>query len=402
MARTMGRLTALKVDKTKKPGVYADGGGLYLRVTPEGTKNWIYRYTLNGKARWMGLGALALNSLQEARGKALDARRLCQERVDPIDARQAVQARARLEAAKAITFKECAAAYVKAHRVSWRNAKHQGQWERTLATYAEPVIGALPVAVVDTALVTKILDPLWARAPETASRLRGRIEAVLDWAKVRGYRDGENPARWRGHLNKLLPKKPKIQKHLNALPYAELPNFMATLREKPDASARALEFTVLMAARTGEVIGATWDEIKDGVWTIPAERMKAGKEHRVPLSDRALAILGPRGEGFLFPGARPGYPLSQMTMLMLLARMGRSDLTTHGFRATFKTWATEQTNFAPHIVEAALAHVNGDKVEAAYQRGDLLERRRALMNLWSDYCSSSPIEAANNVVALRA
>jgi integrase len=401
MARMMGRLTALKIDKTRKPGVYADGGGLYLRVTPEGTKNWIYRYTLNGKAHWMGLGPLALYGLQEARGKALDARRLCHERIDPIGARQAVRDRARLEAAKAMTFRECAAACIQAHRVSWRNAKHQGQWEVTIATYAEPVIGALAVAAVDTALVMKVLEPLWVRAPETASRLRGRIEAVLDWAKVRGYRDGENPARWRGHLDKLLPKKSKIQKHLNALPYAELPGFMVALREQNCVSARSLEFLILTAARTGEVTGAQWSEINRNVWTVPPERMKAGKEHRVALGNRALAIIGESGEGFLFPGAKPGEPLSPATMFMLLRRMGYG-CTVHGFRATFKTWATEQTNFAPHIVEAALAHVNGDKVEAAYQRGDLLERRRALMNLWSDYCSSSPIEAANNVVALRA
>jgi integrase len=400
MARTTGRLTALRVEKTKKPGVYADGGGLYLRVTPEGTKNWIYRYTLNGRARWMGLGPLALYGLQEARGKALDARRLCYEGVDPIGVRQAVRDQARLEAAKAMTFRECAAAYIQAHRVSWRNAKHQGQWEVTIATYAEPVIGALPVATVDTALVMKILEPLWARAPETAGRLRGRIEAVLDWAKVRGYRGGENPARWRGHLDKLLPKKSKIQKHLNALPYTELPGFMATLREQDGVSSRALEFTILTAARTSEVTGARWLEIDGNVWTVPPERMKAGKEHRVPLSDRALAIIGEAGEAFLFPGAKSGSPLSPATMFMLLRRMGHR-CTVHGFRAAFKTWATERTNFAPHIVEAALAHANGDKVEAAYQGSDLLERRRALMAMWSDYCST-PVEAAGKVVALRA
>jgi integrase len=398
----MARLTALKIDKTKKPGVYADGGGLYLRVTPEGTKNWVYRYQLNGKARWMGLGPVALCGLQDARGKALDARRLCQEGVDPIDARDARRASERLEAAKVITFQECAEAYVKAHRVSWRNAEHQRQWETTLTDYANPVIGALPVAAVDTVLVMKILDPLWARIPETASRLRGRIESVLDWAKVRGYRDGENPARWRGHLDKLLPKKSKIQKHHNALPYAELPSFMATLREQESVSHRALEFAILTAARSGEVFGATWDEIKDNVWTVPSQRMKAGKEHRVPLSDRALALLGPRGEGFLFPGKWPDRPLTETALLKLLQRMGRGDVTTHGFRATFKTWAEEQTNFAPHIVEAALAHVNADKVEAAYQRGDLLERRRALMNHWADYCNSPLVEASNKVVALRA
>jgi integrase len=407
MAR-MGRLTALKIDKTRKPGVYADGGGLYLRVTPEGTKSWVYRFTLNGKARWMGLGSVALCGLQDARGKALDARRLCHEGVDPISARETQRASERLEAAKAITFRECAETYVKTHRISWRNAEHQRQWEATLADYANPVIGDLSVASVDTALVMKILEPLWARVPETASRLRGRIESILDWARVRGYRNGENPARWRGHLDKLLPKKSKIQKHLTALAYTELPGFMMALREQDSRSARALEFVILTAARTGEALGARWDEIdiKTKTWVVPPARMKAGKEHRVPLSPAAMRVIEQqanyRENALVFPGTRTDCSLKRTTMLMLLRRMRHGALTTHGFRATFKTWAEEQTNFAPHIVEAALAHMNADKVEAAYQRGDLLERRRALMNHWGDYCSSPPVETSNKVVALRA
>lgn len=279
MARTTGRLTALKVSRARLPGMYADGGGLYLQVT-EGGASWIYRYMLAGRAREMGLGPLALFCLSEARAKALDAGRLRHEGIDPIEARRAVRAQGRLEAAKAVTFKQCAESYINAHRAGWRNAKHAAQWEATLATYAEPVIGALPVQTIDTALVLKVIEPLWAVKPETASRLRGRVESILDWATVRGYRTGENPARWRGHLDKLLPARSKVRKvkHHAALPYAELPGFMVVLREHKGIAARALEFTILTATRTGETLGVRWDEIDQAgkVWTIPAERMKAG------------------------------------------------------------------------------------------------------------------------------
>lgn len=292
MART-GRLTALKVERAKQPGMYADGGGLYLQVTPNGA-SWIYRYMIAGRAREMGLGSLSLFGLAEARAKALDARKLRHEGIDPIEARRVERVKARLDAAKAVTFDQCAEAYIKAHRVGWRNDKHAGQWKATLATYAAPFMGSLPVQLIDTSIVTRAIEPLWNTRPETASRLRGRIEAILDWAAARGYRTGENPARWRGHLDKLLPARSKVRKveHHAALPYSELPNFLVAMREQEGLAARALEFTILTAARTGESIGGTWSEIHwtDKVWIIPGTRMKSGKEHRVPLCDRALAI----------------------------------------------------------------------------------------------------------------
>jgi integrase len=428
MTRATGRLTALKVARAVgKPGMYADGGGLYLQVTKGGT-SWIYRYMLNGRAREMGLGALALYGLQEARAKALQARRLRHQGIDPIDARRVARMSARLDEAKAVTFKQCADAYIKTHRAGWRNAKHAGQWEATLATYANSIIGVLPVQAVDTPLVMKILEQevrdaqsqsmvsLWTAKPETASRLRGRIESILDWAKVRGYREGENPARWRGHLDKLLPARAKVRKveHHAALPYDKLPDFMATLRAQEGIAARALEFAILTAARTGEVIGARWGEIDmaEKVWTIPARRMKGGKEHRVRLSASTISILegmeslihtgdgGDEATAFVFPGGKRSEPLSNMAFLMLLRRMKRDDLTVHGFRSTFRDWAAERTRFPAEVAEMALAHAVGDKVEAAYRRGDLFEKRRRLMDDWARYCSTQPKITAN-VVALR-
>jgi integrase len=412
--RTTSRLNALKVERVRQSGMYADGGGLYLRVTPDGTKNWVYRYMLVGRPRWMGLGPLALYGLQEARAKALEARRLRHEGIDPIDTRRAQRARARLDAAKAITFKECAENYIKAQRAGWRNSKHAGQWTATLRMYADPTIGSLPAQGVDTALVVRVLEPIWAEKPETASRLRQRIEKILDYAKVRGYRDGENPARWRGHLDKLLPAISKVRKveHHAALPYADLPSFLKRLREQDGTAAQALEFAILTAARTGEVIGARWSEIDLAakVWTVPAGRMKAGKEHRVPLSDRTLAILAtskPRdgapeiGKQFVFAGGKPGLPLSNMAFLMLLRRMGRGDLTAHGFRSTFRDWCAERNNVPSEVAEMALAHSVGDKVEAAYRRGDMFERRRRLMLQWTMFCTRSEQEARGTVTVLR-
>jgi integrase len=423
-ARTIGKLTALKVEKAKEAGMYGDGGGLYLRITEDGAKNWVFRFMLNGRPRWMGLGPLSLYGLQEARGRALDARRLRHEGVDPINTRRAARLRDRLEAAKAMSFRQCAEAYIGSHRAGWRNAKHAGQWEATLATYAEPIIGTLPVQAVDTGLVMKVLEqevrdapdkpktPLWTARPETASRLRGRIEVILDWAKVRGYRDGENPARWRGHLDKLLPARSKVRKveHHAALRYAELPGFMEALREQQGNSARALEFAILTAARTGEIVGALWEEINrtDKIWTIAGERMKAGNEHRVPLCDRAMAILGGLkpatdaaivGKQFVFPGGKVGRPLSNMAMDMLLRRMN-IDVTVHGFRSTFRYWAAERTNFPSEVVEMALAHAVGSKVEAAYRRGDLFEKRRRLMDMWAEFCAAMPAKGTT-IVPLR-
>jgi integrase len=414
MARATERLTAMKVRKAK-PGMYADGGGLYLRVTPEGARNWVLRYMLNRRPRWMGLGPVKLYSLAEARARALDARRKRHEGIDPIEARRAERARQRLEAAKAVTFQEGAESYIASHKAGWRNEKHKYQWAATLSTYAYPVIGALPVQAVDTGLVLKVLQPIWTTKSETASRVRQRIENVLDFAKVRGWRDGENPARWRGHLDKLLPARSRVRQveHLAALPYAELPGFLAGLRTREAIAARGLEFLILTAARTGEVIGARWNEIDlfDKTWTVPAARMKAHREHRVPLSARALSILaemqatrqGDLVDALVFPGHKPGSPLSNTAFLMLMRRMGRGDLTAHGFRATFKTWASERTSFQNEIVEAALAHVIGGKVEQAYRRGDMFEKRRRLVQQWATFCTIAPAQARQgNVTPLRA
>lgn len=409
-ARVIGKLTALTVEKVKRPGMYGDGGGLYLRVTEDTTKNWVFRFMLNGRPRWMGLGPLHTVSLADARKRAGERRLQRHDGIDPIEARRAERLKAQLEAAKATTFKQCAESYIKAHRVGWRNGKHAAQWEATLATYAEPIIGKLSVQAIDTSLVLKVLEPIWTKKLETAGRVRGRIELVLDWAKARGYRAGENPARWKGHLDHLLPARGKVRKveHHAALPYGELPVFLVALREQEGIAARALGFLLLTAARTGEVIGARWNELDllEKTWTVPAARMKAGREHRVPLSARTLAILEEMqahrsgGDGFVFPGGKLEKPLSNMAFLMLLRRMKRDDLTAHGFRATFKTWASERTSFANEIVEAALAHVVGSKVEQAYQRGDMFDKRRRLMDAWGAYCAKPAVSQAA-VVSLR-
>jgi integrase len=378
--------------------MYADGAGLYLQVTGAGAKSWIYRFSLRGRAREMGLGSLTALSLSDARIKAGECRRLRQEGVDPIEARRANREQVALDAAKAITFKEAAASYIASHRAGWRNTKHAAQWESTLSTYAGPFLGRLSIQSVDTVLVQKVLDPIWKTKPETASRLRGRIEAILDWAKARGLRQGENPARWRGHLDHLLPARSKVRRvrHHAALPYADLPAFIWELRSQEGVAARALEFTILTAARTGDTIGAACDEFSepDKLWTVPAERMKAGKEHRVPLSARALRILREAesartsGSDHVSPGGKAGKPLSNMAMTEVLRRMGRGNITVHGFRSTFRDWAAERTNFPSEVVEMALAHAVSDKVEAAYRRGDLFEKRRRLMTEWATYCNA--------------
>jgi integrase len=412
MARAIEKLTALKVDKEKRPGMYGDGGGLYLRVTEDGAKNWVFRFMLNGRARWMGMGPLHTVNLAEARKRASEHRLRRHDGIDPIEARRAERLQARLDAAKAVTFKECAETYIKAHRAGWRNGKHAGQWQATLATYAEPIIGKLSVQAIDTGLVLKVLEPIWTEKPETAGRVRGRVESILDWAKVRGYRTGENPARWKGHLDHLLPARGKVRRveHHAALPYAELPGFLVALREQEGVAARALEFTLLTAARTGETIFARWTEfdLLDKTWTIPAGRMKAGREHRVPLSNRALAILEDMlahrhaDDGFVFPGGKPGRPLSNMAFLMLLRRMDRGDLTAHGFRSSFRDWAAERTNFPAEVAEMALAHTVSDKTVAAYNRSDLFDRRRRLMQQWATYCTTpAPHERQSNVAPIR-
>ena len=377
MARKLNRLTAVEARAIDKRGMYHDGGGLYLQVSSSGAKSWIFRFTLDGRAREMGLGPLHAIPLVDARKRAAECRRMRFDGVDPIEARSEHRSWKKLEAARGITFDACAPAYLDAHNDGWWNAKHREQWRNTLSSYAGPVFGSLPVQAVDLTLVMKALEPIWKAKPETASRLRGRIEAVLDWATVRGYRKGENPARWRGHLDKLLPARAKIQKvqHHLALPYGELADFVGVLRGQDGIAARALEFLILTAARTGEIIGARWDEVdfKDKIWVVPGARMKASREHRVPLSGLALAILKQMNEiresDFIFPGGKKSKPLSNMAMLAVLKRLGRNDLTAHGFRSTFRDWAAERTNFPREVVEMALAHTIENKVEAAYRRG---------------------------------
>lgn len=394
MARARERLTARRVETLKTPGMHLDGQGLHLRVGKAGNKSWVYRYAANGRVHDMGLGTYPDFSLAEARERAMAQRKLRVDGHDPIAARQASRA-------KALSFRECAEAYIRAHEPSWRNPKHAAQWPATLGTYVYPAFGDLPVQAVDVGLVMKAVEPIWTTKPETASRVRGRIESVLDWATARGFRTGENPARWRGHLENLLPARSKVRRveHHAALPYLEIGAFMVELRQREGMAARALEFAILTAARTGEAIGARWSEIDldKALWTIPGERMKAGREHRVPLSAPALAILAalPREGEFVFGGERP---LSQMALLMTLRRMKRTDLTAHGFRSTFRDWAAERTGFPAEVAEMALAHVVGDKVEAAYRRGDLFEKRRQLAEAWAKFCAMPA--AGGKVVAI--
>lgn len=403
MPRKAEGLTAAKV-RTAKPGRYGDGGGLYLLVRGPEARFWLFRYTRNDKMREMGLGSASGPSgvsLADARVKARKLHDTVREGIDPLlerDAeREAKAAMAKMAEIQLMTFRDVAAAYITAHEASWRNAKHRQQWSNTLDTYAHPILGDLPVADVDTGAVMRVLEPIWREKAETASRLRGRIESVLDYAKARGWREGENPARWRGHVANMLPNRSKVRpvEHHPALPWREIGAFMAGLANQQGLGALALRFTILTAARTSEVIEARWSEIDmtADVWIVPPSRMKAGREHRVPLSDAALVVLravaplrdDERG-GWVFPGVRAGRPLSNMAFLMLLRRMGRGDLTAHGFRSTFRDWAAE-TGQPADVAEAALAHTLGNKVQAAYQRGDLLERRRKLMDTWADFCA---------------
>jgi integrase len=406
----INRLTALKVGQIREPGLHHDGAGLYLQVTAgnEGaTKSWLYRFVLNGRERRMGLGSLRDVSLADARERAASAHRQVKDGMDPIEQRRALRAAAVLAKAKAMTFDQCRDAYIASHRSTWRNTKHAWQWNASLATYITPIFGKVSVQDVDVALVTKALEPIWTTIPETASRLRGRIEVILDWAKVRGLRAGENPARWRGHLDHLLPRLSKLRKveHHAALPYGEMASFMMLLRERDAVAARALEFTILTASRTGEALGARWDEIDiaQKIWTVSADRMKGGKEHRVPLSEPAVAVLNVmskvRQSEYVFPGDRRA-TLSNTSMLMLMRRMNRGDLTTHGFRSSFRDWAAELTDFPSEVVEMALAHLVGDKVEAAYRRGDLFDKRRRLMKAWAEFCTKKRADEAK-IISLK-
>jgi integrase len=413
----MSKLTALQVDKLG-PGMHADGNGLYLQVGAGDARSWVYRFKLNGKERYLGLGSAIAIPLKRARELADDARRLRAEGIDPVEHRRTQRSADQAEAAKAVTFKQSAEQFIASHRVGWKNPKHRQQWENTLTTYVYPVFGHLPVGAIDTTLVMKVLQPIWAMKPETASRIRGRIEAILDAAKTQGQRTGENPARWKGHLANLLPAKRKVRRvrHHPALPYAQQPAFMAALRERPSLSARALEFVILTIVRSGEGIKAHWREIdlEAAVWEIPAERMKRERPHRVPLVGRALEILKSYREevrnGWVFPGVgkRQGKPMSEATLDKMLELMGDwrdkagDSVTVHGFRSTFKDWSAERTSFPWEVAEVALSHAVGDETEQAYQRGDLFEKRRRLMEAWAKYCAKSGEVVGSNVTPLRA
>ncbi len=394
MARLIEKLTPLGVRKKQTPGHYGDGGGLWLQISKFESKSWVFRYTLHGKRHEMGLGPTHTVSLAEARQKAKECRLTLLDGKDPIEVRKTTTLAEALRRAKMMTFDQCAAAYIEAHRSSWKNVKHISQWENTIQAYASPVIGKLPVTSVDTDLVVKILNPIWQTKTETATRLRGRIESVLDWATTSKFRQGDNPARWRGHLENLLSSPNKIAKvrHHPALPWQELGEFMADLREREGVAARAVELAILTATRSGEVRNATWAEFDAGLWVIPAARMKMGREHRIPLPTAAVELLGkmPRLGDLVFPGTKKDKPLSDMSLTAVLRRMARNEITVHGFRSSFRDWCSESVanSFPREVCEHALAHSLPDKIEAAYRRGDLIEKRALLMQAWSDYCAT--------------
>jgi len=399
MARSALKLTALAVKKISAKGWYPDGNGLYLQVSPTITKSWVYRYTMNGSERRQGLGAYPDTTLEEARTLARASRKLKAKGIDPLEQRRAEAVQRQLEAANTKTFKQCALECIEVKKAEWRNAKHHTQWHNTLATYAYPVIGDLPVQSIDSAIVLKVLKPIWNTKTETAQRLRGRIETVLDWAKGAGYRHGDNPAMWRGSLKTQLPDPSKIRKvrHHPALPHADIPEFFDWLKTKDTLASKALVFTILTAARNGESRHATRAEVdlSKPAWTIPEKRMKAGREHTVPLSGQALEVLN-QAEVFanderIFPGMSKGKFISETAMRRLLAEF-REGLTVHGFRSTFRDWCAEETNYPRELAETALAHSNKDKVEAAYQRGDMFQKRMVLMQHWADYCTSGKRE----------
>lgn len=410
MGRTTDKLSVKFAEKNDlKPGLYGDGNGLYLQVSNRKTKAWIFRFMMAGRARKMGLGDFDRVGLKEARRKAKEAYSLVVDGIDPIDARDARRAAEALEKAKLITFRACAEKFIAAHKDGWKSEKHASQWEATLEAYAYPKIGNLSVAAIDRGLVMQVIEPIWKTKTETANRVRGRIESILDYARAMDFRQGDNPARWRGHLDQLLPARSKVApvKNHAALSYSKIPAFMGKLREKDGVSARALEFTILTAARTGEAIGATWGEIDETakLWTVPAGRMKGKKgtrkrDHVVPLSDRALKVLAdlPREAEYVFPGSKANAPLSNMAMLELLKGM-EAGLTVHGFRSAFKDWCSEQTAYPNELSEMALAHTVSDKVEAAYRRGDMVDKRRRLMADWAAFCAGPSI-AGDNVVAI--
>jgi integrase len=407
MARKVGRLSARRAANARPGPLLSDGGNLYLQATAgsDGSvrRSWVFRYELDGRRHGIGLGPLHTISLAEARQRARTLRQQLLDGIDPLAAKRAGRDQRRIAAAKAMTFGDCVTAYLEVHSAGWQNHKHRQQWRMTLTEYCRP-LSDLPIQSIDTDLVLRVLVPLWTTRTQTAKRLRGRIERVLAWAKGRGLREGENPARWSGHLDEMLPRPSKVApvRHHAAAPYPEIPALMAALRDRSSISARALEFTVLTAARTGEVRGAQWDELDldRAIWIVPATRTKAGAEHRVPLSARAVEILRalPREGALVFPGTE-GKPFSDVALLSHLYAL-RPGTTTHGFRSSFRTWASEQTHFPHEVCEAALAHKVPDAVVRAYRRTDFFERRRKLMQAWASYCAR-PCSPGATVTPLR-
>jgi len=391
------KLSAIGVQKIAEPGKWPDGGGLYVKVTAGLTKSWIFRFSWHGRRPEIGLGSYPQVSLAQARALAAECRDALARGEDPRERPHApVDAPpAPTPPSQGTTFDEAARRYVDAHEASWRNPKHRQQWRNTLTSYVNPVIGAKDVAAITTHDVLSILEPVWLEKPETASRLRGRIERVLDWAKSRGLREGENVARWRGHLEFQLPRHSKVRrvKHHAALPWREIPAFYAGLMARDAPAAQALRLLILTATRTSEVLKAEWSEfdLDEAVWVVPAERTKMGRPHRAPLSPEALAIIGELAEvrqnGLLIPGQKRGRPLSDMSLLMLLRRMDRGDLTAHGFRSSFRDWCAEATGYPRELAELALAHRVGDATERAYFRSDMLDQRRQLMSNWAQHCT---------------
>lgn len=399
MARAIDRLSARRAETLKEPGRHADGGGLYLSIAPTGARRWVFLFRWKGKPTEMGLGSAQDVPLAKARRIAADARGQLAEGVNPLEAKRALEAARK--PARPVTFGECAGEVIESLGATWRNETHRSQWRQTVAVYCR-AIRDKPVAEVGNEDVLRVLRPLWGTVPATATRVRARIERILDFAKARGMRSGENPARWRGHLDSVLPKRePRTRQHHKALPFEDVSDFAAELRARGGVRPRALEFLVLTGARTAEVLGAEWSEIDlaERLWTVPAARMKKGREHRVPLSDRAVTVLSEmasiRSSEFVFPGMKRGRPLSPRSLDSLMRTKMGVPVTVHGFRSTFRDWAGECTSFPSEIAEAALAHVVGNETERAYRRGDALEKRRSLMAAWSNF-----LDPRENVVPL--
>jgi integrase len=393
--------SAKDLAKVTKPGRYAVGHGAYLQIAAGGTRSWLFRYRVGDQQHHMGLGSCDYLSLAEARERAIDAQRQRLNGIDPLRAKRAAKRDQRASHLRAMTFKQCATAYIAAHEPSWRGNHSRRQWTQSLQNHVFPVIGDFPVYDIDTPRVMSVLEPIWTQVPETARRIRNRIELIIDYATAHGMRTGDNPARWRGLLENLLPEQRRANgvKHLAAMPWRELPSFMLKLRAQRHNAARALELAILCASRPGEMLGAHWAEIEldARTWIIPPERMKNHREHRVPLSPRAVELLTnlPHCGEYLFVGRGDGPP-NPYTLVNLLHRMGYAELTAHGFRSAFRDWASERTTYPNHVIEQALAHTVGSAVERAYRRGDLLDQRRRLMQDWAEFCDRPNAECAHD------